>query len=66
MYIIYTVVSAQKRIKLEAWWPGYSYVKQYLKRCKKCKELRNFTQTTFMAQRNGPMESCAYGSCIHY
>ena len=41
------VVATQKRIKLEAWWPGYSQdVKEYIKRCKKCKELRNFTQTT--------------------
>ena len=34
-------------IKLEAWWRGYSWdVEEYIKRCKKCKELRNFTQTT--------------------
>ena len=41
------VLAAQKRIKLEACWPGYSWdVEEYIKRCKKCKELSNFTQTT--------------------
>ena len=41
------VAPTQKRIKLEAWWLGYSWdVKDYIKRCKKYKELRNFTQTT--------------------
>ena len=41
------VAATQKRIKLEAWWPGYSQdVEEYIKRCKKCKELRNFTRTT--------------------
>ena len=41
------VAATQKRIKLEAWWPGYSRdVEEYIKRCKKCKELRNFTQIT--------------------
>ena len=41
------VVATHKRIKLEAWWPGYSRdVKEHIKRCKKYKALRNFTQTT--------------------
>ena len=41
------VVATQKRIKLEAWWLGYSRdIKEYIKRCKKCKELRTFTQIT--------------------
>ena len=32
------VVVVQKRIKLEAWWPGYSRdVEVYLKRCKNVK-----------------------------
>ena len=42
------VAITQNRIKLEAWWPGYSRdVEKYIKRCKKCKEFRDFTQTTF-------------------
>ena len=63
--MIYTgVATPQKRIKLETWWLGYSQnVEEYIKRCKKCKESRNFT---FMAQRNGAMELCTYGSCIYY
>ena len=41
------VAATQKRIKLEAWWPGYSWdFEEYIKRCKTCKEFRNFTQTT--------------------
>ena len=60
-------MATQKRIKLEAWWPGYSQdVEEYIKRYKKCKELRNFTQITFMAQRSGAMELYAYGLCLHY
>ena len=40
------VAATQKRIKLEAWWPGYSrHVEEYIKRCKKCKESWNFTRT---------------------
>ena len=39
--------ATQKRIKLETWWPEYSRdIKEYIKRCKQCKELRNFTQIT--------------------
>ena len=46
--IHYGVVATQKkRIKLEAWWLGYPQdVKEYIKRCKKGQELRNFIQTT--------------------
>ena len=41
------VAATQKRIKFEAWWLGYSWdLKEYIKRCKKCKELRTFTQIT--------------------
>ena len=41
------VAITQKSIKLEAWSLGYSRdVEEYIKRYKKCKELRNFTQTT--------------------
>ena len=41
------VATTQKRIKLETRWPGYSRdVEEYIKRCKKCKQLRNFTLTT--------------------
>ena len=41
------VAVTQKRIKSETWWPGYSRdIEEYIKRCKKCKNLRNFTQTT--------------------
>ena len=41
------VVAQQKRIKLEALWPGYSRdIEEYIKSCKKCKELRNSTPTT--------------------
>ena len=36
----------------------------YKKDAKKCKELRNSTYTTFMAQRSAGMETC--GSCLHY
>ena len=50
------VAATQKRIKLEAWCPGYSCVEEYIKRCKKCKELRHFTQTTFMARKSGAMD----------
>ena len=50
--------SHTKNIKLEACWLGYSQdVEEYIKRCKKCKELRNFTQITFIAHRSGAMES---------
>ena len=62
------IAATQKSIKLEAWLRGYSQdIEEYIKSCKKCKELRNFTDySTFMAQRSGAVESCVYGSCIHY
>ena len=49
--IVYGVIhcgvpATHTKKKLEAWWPEYSQdVEKYTKRCKKCKELRNFTQT---------------------
>ena len=56
------VAVTQKRMKLEAWWPGYSRdVKEYIKRCKKCKELRNFTQTTLHSwSREGEPWNCVH------
>ena len=45
--IHYGVAAIQKRMKLETWWPRYQQdVEEYIKRCKKCKEFRNFTPTT--------------------
>ena len=53
---------SKKRIKLEAWWPAYLRdVEEYIKRCKKCKELKHFVQTTLhqWPRKVGPW------SCVH-
>ena len=56
------VAATQKRIKLEPWWLGYSWdVEEYIKRCKKCNELKNFTQTTL---HSWPREVEPW-SCMH-
>ena len=60
------VAVIQKSIKLDAWWLWYSRdIEKYIKCCKKCKELRNFTQTTLHSWHR-EKEPCAYRSCIHY
>ena len=40
------ITATQRRLRLQAWWPGYSKeVENYVKRCPKCAEIKNFKQT---------------------
>ena len=39
------ITATQKRLKLEAWWPGYSRdIEDYIKKCPKCTEIKDFPQ----------------------
>ena len=52
-----------KKVKLKAWWPGYSQdVEEYTKRCK---NVKNKQILRMQGQGSGAMGSCAYGSGIH-
>ena len=41
--IYYGITATQKRLKLDAWWPGYSRdIEQYIKKCLKCMKIKDF------------------------
>lgn len=59
------ITSTQMRLRLEAWWPGYSIdVEEYIKRCKTYTERRKFRQTK---PHTWPQESQTWDRvCIDY
>lgn len=65
-YVHCGIAATHRRLKLEAWWSGYSCdVDEYVQKYPKCREIKTKLspkEDSFMAQRKTAMDSRLYES----